>query len=919
MRRRSVSVALFALLLAAPALRAQTPSAARRPLALSDCARWRTIQGTTLSRDGVWLVYALAADEGDGELVARHLPTGREFRVPRGRDPQVTADNRFVAYALAPPFAEAEKARKEKRAADASPRPGFGLLDLATGRTVAIERVRRFAAPEESGRFVAYHRDPPAGKANAGAKGPAGSDLVVRDLGAGTEVTIPEVSDFAWSREGARLAVALDSADDSRDGVAVHEMGKDAARVAVRSAPGEYRRLAFDESGTRLAFLALAPRPREGEDLRTPTLWFWRAGDEKAQEIVSAATAGMPAGFAVAEAALEFSRDGRRLALGLRTAPRPRPKDAPEPIAVDLWHYKDPLLQSEQKVRADTERSRRFAAVWHEAGRRLVALGGPELADIRLTPDTRRLALGVDVRPYRALASWDREYADYFAVDVETGARRRLRTRHGASASLSPDERWFLFWEEDEGAWYVQDAAGKHPARNLTGALGVPFANEEWDKPTPAAPYGVAGWTAGDRHVYLYDRYDLWEIDPESGAARPVTGGRKGGLIFRYRPLDPQARTLPTDRTLLLATTDSASRAEGFWQLPPLAQKGRPARLVSADAAFGAPQKARDATTLVFTRERFEMFPDLWTAPDIEHLSAMTKATEANAQQDEFLWGRSELIEFASAEGRPLRAILTVPQDFDPSKKYPLLVYLYERLSEGLHRYVRPAPGTSVNVSRYVSNGYCVLRPDIAYTVGYPGESALQCVVPAVQKALARGFIDPARIGLQGHSWGGYQATYLVTRTPLFRAVAAGAAVSDMISAYGGLRYQSGRSRAFQYEREQSRIGGPPWVRPLQYIENSPIFWVDRVRTPYLALHNDNDGAVPWTQSLEFFTALRRLGREAYLFNYNGEGHGLTNRENQKHWSARLAEFFDHYLLGAPRPPWMESGIPFLERGTIPP
>jgi dipeptidyl aminopeptidase/acylaminoacyl peptidase len=270
---------------------------------------------------------------------------------------------------------------------------------------------------------------------------------------------------------------------------------------------------------------------------------------------------------------------------------------------------------------------------------------------------------------------------------------------------------------------------------------------------------------------------------------------------------------------------------------------------------------------------------------------------------------------YVNADGKKLRAILTKPENFDPAKKYPLMVYIYEELSEGLHTYRAPTPGTSVNITRYVSNGYVVLQPDIVYDSGYPGESAEKCVIPAVNTVVAEGYIDPARIGIQGHSWGGYQITHLITRTNMFAAVQAGASVSNMISAYGGIRWGSGMSRAFQYEKTQSRIGSPPWEAPLQFIENSPIFWVEKVQTPYLTIHNDEDDAVPWYQAIEFFSALRRLGKEAYFFNYNGEPHGLRNRDNMKHWTVHQDEFFDHFLLGRPKPEWMEKGVPFLERG----
>jgi dipeptidyl aminopeptidase/acylaminoacyl peptidase len=279
------------------------------------------------------------------------------------------------------------------------------------------------------------------------------------------------------------------------------------------------------------------------------------------------------------------------------------------------------------------------------------------------------------------------------------------------------------------------------------------------------------------------------------------------------------------------------------------------------------------------------------------------------------VWGRSELIDYRNADGKMLRAILTKPENFDPARKYPLMVYIYEELTDALHRYVPPAPGTSINVTRYVSNGYVVLQPDIVYEVGYPGESAFKCVIPAVQKVVDMGFIDPARIGIQGHSWGGYQITYLITRTDMFRAVQAGASVSNMVSAYGGIRWGTGMSRAFQYERTQSRIGGPPWAKELEFFENSPIFWVEKIRTPYLTIANDEDDAVPWYQGIEFFSAMRRLGKEAYLFNFNGEKHGLRERENQKYWTVHQDEYFDHFLLNKPRPSWMDTGVPYLERG----
>jgi len=470
---------------------------------------------------------------------------------------------------------------------------------------------------------------------------------------------------------------------------------------------------------------------------------------------------------------------------------------------------------------------------------------------------------------------------------------------------------------DQDRSWYAYRVLdGK--TFNLTSRLGVHFENEDHDTPDDPGPYGNAGWTEGDKTVLLYDRYDIWEVKPDGTGARNVTNGfgRKNDVTLRHVRLDREERVVPTKTPIWLMATDEKTKASGYFKATigaAPAAPADPAKVVMLDKRFGGLQKAKNAETYVFTLSRFEEFPNLWVSGP--GLVDMKKVSDANPQQAQYVWGRSELIHYLNADGKELEALLTKPENFDPAKKYPLMVYIYEKLASGLHSYATPGPGTNINPARYVSNGYILLQPDIVYEIGYPGSSALKCVLPAVQKIVAEGYIDPKRIGIQGHSWGGYEITYMITQTDIFAAVEAGASVSNMTSAYGGIRWGSGMSRAFQYEKTQSRIGAPLWTRALQFIENSPLFWVERVKTPYLTIHNDEDDAVPWYQGIEFFSALRHLGKEAYLFVYNGEKHGLRERENQKHWTVHLDEFFDHYLKGAPLPDWMAKGVPYLEKG----
>jgi dipeptidyl aminopeptidase/acylaminoacyl peptidase len=932
--RVAATLAAVGFVLAGSAAHAQArrpDTSSKRPVTYDVYDSWRSIQGTVLSRDGETIAYALVAQEGDGELVVRNRRTGAEHRHPRGRGPVITADGRFVAFTVAPPNADVQKAKQAGKTDAALPKNGFGVMNVDTGQVFVADRVKSFKLPEEGSSSIAYLSEAPEKAAGKGAGEPPaaekpdgkkqkekkkepGTDLFVRDLASGTSTMIPDVTEYAWSKDGSLLAYATSSKEGDADGAFVR-VTKDGSTATLLRGKAFYKNLAFDEKGAQLAFVSDREEHMPEPLVARFTLYHWTAGSADAKPLVGVSTAGMPQGFSVSEhAKVTFAKDGGAVFFGLAPVPRPVPPDAPpEPVKVDIWNYKDPFLQPMQKSQAEREEKRSYLAVFHLADRKFVPLASPAMPELTLTegaPD----ALGSSDVPYRQLISWDGDYNDYYLVNLREGSRKRLLEKVHFDARLSPGGRYVLFFDDESRGW-VSVRASDGARVNLTGKLGVRFDEEDWDTPDQPAPYGVAGWLEGDKGVLLYDRYDIWQVAPDGSSAREVTGGagRTQKIVFRYQQSDPDEKAIPASRPVLLAATDERTKATGYYRVS-IAATAPPEKLVMLDKAFGGLQKAKSADVFVFTLSRFEEFPDLWVSGP--GFAQMTKISDANPQQSQFLWGRSELVDYTNADGKALRGILIKPENFDPSRKYPLMVYIYEQLTNGLHRYVAPAPGTSINVTRYVSHGYVVLMPDIVYETGYPGEGALKCVVPAVQKIVSMGFIDPARIGIQGHSWGGYQITYLITRTNMFRAVEAGASVSNMISAYGGIRWGTGRSRAFQYEKTQSRIGAPPWDKTLEYIENSPIFWVEKVRTPYLTVHNDEDDAVPWYQGIEFFSAMRRLGKEAYMFVYNGEKHGLRQRENQKHWTVHMDEFFDHYLLGAPRPQWMDTPVPYLERGA---
>ena len=919
----------------------------KRPITHDVYDSWKSIQGTKVSRDGTWVAYALVPQDGDGELIVRNLKTNTEYRAPRGRDPIMTSDAKLVVFAKAPLKADVDKARKAKKKPEEMPKNGVGIVDLSNGRvTTLAEHVKSFRLPEDPIKFVAYLTLPPEPPERAGRDAPdgarrlqpsdapeakkkhePGADLIIRDLSTATQQTIPEVAEYAVSRDGSAVAYAVSSKAPANDGAFVRKLADGSTRTLL-TGEGTYKGFAFDGKATQLAFVS----NRDDHAAKAPRFKLYHATMAASTATELAVPAESRAGpMSVSEfGRLEFSKDGARLFFGTAAPPRAEPDDASDLIKVDIWHYKDPEIQPMQKVRADEERHRNFRAMITLADKRFTQLASPDMPNLR-TGDNDVRALGISDVPYRQLISWDGTYDDVYLVSLGDGSRQQILEKANFPASMSPGGNYVLYFEETDDNWYVVRTSDRQKV-NLTAKLGVKFQSETDDRPEHPSPYGQAGWTEGDKSVLLYDRYDIWEVKPDGSGGRMLTNGigRAQQIVFRYSRSEQPAQSnepeegglrqrqtddpaVPTSRPILLSAVDERTKASGIYRVT-AGSTAEPVKLVMMDKSFGVPIKARDADVYVFTMSRFEEFPNLWASSGA--FTDMKKISDANPQQAQYNWGRSELVEFVNADGKPLRAILTKPEDFDPSKKYPMLVYIYEQLSQNLHRYVPPAPGgSSINVTRYASNGYIILQPDIVYDIGYPGQSALKCVLPAVQKVVSMGFVDPARVGIQGHSWGGYQISYMITRTNIFRAVEAGASVGDMFGGYGGIRWGTGMSRAFQYEKTQSRIGVAPWENPLIYMENSPIFWIEKIQTPYLTMANDEDDAVPWQQGIEFFTAMRRLGKEAYMFVYNGEKHGLRQRENQKHWTVHLAEYFDYYLKGAPKPDWMEHGVSYLDKG----
>ncbi|MGH7662913.1 MAG: S9 family peptidase [Gemmatimonadaceae bacterium] len=959
---RLAPVLLPAAVITAMASPAPAQLAGKKPITQEVYEIWRSIEGEGLSPDGRWVSWTLAPQVGDGELVIRAVGSDTEYRVPRGfvgrpqlepsadsgfRPPaaRFTADSRYALFLAYPPQSEYDAARRRKEKGASRPKPSLGIVRTEDGAVTLIPGIRSFRIAEDASRYVAYLMAPDsAAKDSTGADSAAapavaaaapgeeprpvsadttgapvkkkeyGTTLVLRDLATGTETRIADVLAYTMDDPGRWLAYTVSSQTPGRDGAYVRSL-PGGEEHALLTGAGHYTQLALDEDGQRVAFMS----DRDdfpGEDARY-TLYLATLDDSPiAVPVVTPdALGGRGEGeYIVSEDAdVEFSKDAATIIFGVAPPPLDSiPADSLEDKAVfDLWHYRDLRLQPQQRVEARRDRNRAFTAVYQIRPEKLVRLGNDTLIDIELS-DNGRVALAETSLPYSVSSMWGEGGEDIYAIDAMTGERRMVADRVEFGASLSPAGGYVIYF--DEGRWLAFSVANGRTT-DLTGALGdVRFDQETWDRPSTPEPWGLAGWTTDDRSVLLYDRYDIWEVDPTGERApRSITDsvGVRERVVFRVADLDEESDFIDPSAPLLLRAFDEQTKASGFYS-DRLGADRPPGRIVMANVAFGRPQKAENADVYLVTRSTFREFPDLWVGSDLTDLE---RISNANPQQSEYPWGTVELVHWYNSDGVPLAGLLYKPEAFDPAKKYPMVVYFYEQMSDNLHRYHEPFGRNTVNPTVYTSLGYLVFFPDIAYTQGYPGPSALKAIVPGVAKLVDEGFVDRNAIGIAGQSWGGYQTAYIITQTNLFAAAVPNATVANMTSAYGGIRWASGRSRSFQYEKTQSRIGGSLWEYPERYIENSPLFFADRIETPVLMMHNDADGAVPWYQSIEFFVALRRLGKEAYFVNYNGESHNPTKRANQMDIDMRMQQFFAHHLKGEPAPDWMQEGIPFLRKG----
>ncbi|HUQ81842.1 MAG TPA: prolyl oligopeptidase family serine peptidase [Gemmatimonadaceae bacterium] len=891
----------------------------------ADYGRWEALGQSTLSPNGQWLAYGVNRVNEENELRLGATTRDSTVAILYATAPAFTGDSRWIAYAVGVSPAERDRLTKDKK----SIRNSVGLRNLTTGASEVVKDVTQFRFSGD-GKFIAMRRYPAEGKRAA--------DLIVQDLERGTKMTFGNVSEFAWSEGRALIAFTVETDGGAGNAVQLYDAATGAMRV-LDSSPSVYRMLAWREKSEDLAVL----RSRTDKEFRDTThvvLAWARAAAPNAlrRELDPAKAPHFPAVMRVAEHRRpEWAKDGSVIYFGLR--PRERAsargdstaaaassgngdggamqgrdttkKADDKPSDVQVWHAKDVRIMPMQKVQEQQDLQRTLLSAWHLADGGFVQIGTDLLETARVLKGDR-YATETDRKPFAFGAKFGRPYSDVYVVDIQTGERKKalekVRFFYGGSATGRK-----LAWYDGKEYWAMDVASGTRT--NLTAKVqGASFADRDDDYPSDMTPPAdFQGWTRDDRALLVADEYDIWSLNADGSGGRRLTNGAADKVVHRY------ARTSRRDddgidlaSPVYLSVFGKRTKQSGYARL----RNNAVERLVLDDARVFGLARADSVDQFAFARERFDDSPDVFVGD--ASLKSARQVSKTNPFQKDFAWGKSELVSYRTVAGLDLQGVLLYPANYDPSKKYPMIVNPYEMLSQTLHQYIVPTERNYYDPTVWTQNGYFVLKPDIVFRGRDPGIAVLEALQPAVRAVTSRGLVDSTKVGLVGHSWGGYEATFVPTRTNMFATAIAGAPITNFLSFAGAIHWTPGIAEFDHWETGQARMGVPFWEDMEAYVRNSPAAKVNELRTPMLMEFGDADGTVDWHQGVEFYNFARRAGRDDFvMLVYPGEDHGLRKKENQIDYHRRINQWFGHWLKGEPAPKWMTEGMTWAERKSV--
>jgi dienelactone hydrolase len=899
---------LFFLLILAEASVCQE----KRAMTLEDLMYFQSMGSAAISDNGRWIAYEVRNERSDGLGVVVSSDGQVSFQIERAEKPVFSSNSSWMMFTQVPPFHESEgKLQKD------IPRDKLILLNLLSGSETVFHDVKKGEFSQDGKTLLVHHtivKDTLLSKDQEEKFSKAGTQLRIIRLQDLTESVLDFVDSYTVDSLSRNLVFFRKDTLFSRNGLYHVSLPATAYDPSVIDTLGQPKFSSFSwyEKNSILAYVRASDS--EIDTVERSELSIWKP-DYTAPDLVVGQNDAPDGLFLPFDNSLTWSSDGNKLFFGFREKRFSKlvqkdvdfssPLDSLRSLAqVDVWHLKDPRIKTHEKASWPQMSRQNLLAVYHVTDRRVVPLADEDIRVVQVSASSPYLA-GFSSSDYSIRATWDGNARDFYVINIVSGEKQLVAKELRDMASVSPTGRFALFFKQNHWRSYNILTGSM---RVITGNSEFPFFDENHDTPSEPSSYRMMGWMDDGVSVILYDKYDIWLANLEYGELTNITKGRgrADSIIFRIVGIDSKPLFSIKDQLFLEGFHERTKERALF-----SARLTSPGVKMVMDAGKNLKWRmaSRDLKTFVYTRESYNEYPDLWVTDS--RFRSPVRLSNLSNQLDTFNWGISELIDFENADGVPLQGVLIKPGNFDEKKKYPVFVYYYEKSSQRLHEFNQTVINHRPSFGYYASNGYCVFLPDIHFDVGYPGMSAVKSLVPGVQKLMEMGVADPEAIGLHGHSWSGYQTAFVITQTDAFKAAIAGAPVSNMTSAYSGIRWGTGLARQFQYEKGQSRIGPSMFENLDLYIQNSPVFFADKINTPLLLMHGDTDEAVPWEQSIELYLAMRRLGKDVIFLQYRDEPHHPQKYPNKIDYTIRMKEYFDYHLRGMEPARWISEGRPY--------
>ena len=873
---------------------------------------WQSIRETSFHPQGKYIVYAIVPQEGDGTFIIRNVKTGNELSIARATQAVFTENGEYLVAKIKPSFAETRKAKIDKKKADEMPKDSLVIVELATNTIQKIPSVKSFQLAEHGNDMMVYLKD------KKGDINKEGSDLVMRDLSSAKEKTFSNISQYLIHPKAMGVVMYQVKTKQKESQILLASIADTNTKVLTKQV---YTATNFiwDEEGKQLAYLVEKDSADKALQ-KNYYLAYYTPSLETAVSIFDKSNKTIPTNYTIGgDRKMKFSKSGNKIEFGVQPILPTKDTSLPDfdRVSVDIWHYNDPIIQPAQLKALESTLKSTELVFLNTQNKNTIYLGKIKDRDLMTTAEgDGAIAYATIDSSYLLASQWQGfSLKDIYAISTSDGQRKLIQKEwKGNLMSASYDGNALLYYDEPQKKYFAYNATtGK--TIQIAKDIKTSLFDEENDLPDDPNAYGIAKWMDNNQEVLMYDRYDIWLVDVNGiKASKKLTNGRMNKIISRFIETDAERKTLAKNAILLIKGYSEVDKSELI------------STLNLADGAFNLiNQVPMHFTTIVgasHSNDVAVMQEDEVKSPNLYlYTLAATKQNPTsiatiNTQQANYNWMSAQIVKWKAYTGKMAEGVLYLPENFDAKKKYPMIVYFYERSNQTLHNYLAPAPTPSrLNIPFFASRGYIVFVPDIWYTRGYPGQSAYDYILSGTRAMIQKGFVDSTKVGLQGQSWGGYQIAYLITKTNLYAAAWAGAPVVNMTSAYSGIRWGPGISRQFQYEKSQTRLGASLWERPDLYIKNSPLFSLPNIKTPLVIMSNDADDAVPWYQGIEMYSDMKRLNKKVWLLVYNNEAHNLVERKNRKDIQIREQQFFDTYLKGAPMPEWLSKGVPAVMKG----